>query len=90
MLTTQYTQGTEEPEGGGWWGRCWEDGDSVMDKILNKQEICDYIGETYEWKPVQAIEKIKLYTLDQGKSETILHTCNLKLLQSWNNPGCLI
>lgn len=42
------------------------------------------------WKPVQAIEKIKLYTLDQGKSETILHTCNLKLLQSWNNQGCLI
>lgn len=23
------------------------------------------------WKPVQAIEKIKLYTLDQGKSEII-------------------
>lgn len=46
MLTTQYMQGTGDPGGEGGWGRCWEDGDSVMDKILNKQEICDYVVET--------------------------------------------
>lgn len=46
VLTTQYTQGTGDPGGEGGWGRCWEDGDSVMDKILNNQEICDYVVET--------------------------------------------